>query len=98
MKKSKSTVNLKMKASIMTESEINVENIKKKIFNRNTFAGNVTMCQNNWEMKFGVKKRRRMEEMIICGARLKNKIYYTSMIINEEVNSCNLLLEKFNAS
>lgn len=31
------------------------------------------------------KKRRRMEEMIICGARLKNKIYYTSMIINEEV-------------
>lgn len=39
-----------------------------------------------------------MEEMIICGARLKNKIYYTSMIINEEVNSCNLLLEKFNAS
>lgn len=59
MKKSKSTVNLKMKASIMTESEINVENIKKKIFSRNTFAGNVTKRQNNWEMKFGVKKKKK---------------------------------------
>lgn len=56
MKKSKSTVNLKMKASIMTESERNVENMKKKFFSRNTFIGNVTKRQNNWEIKFGVKK------------------------------------------